>query len=63
MMLYGNDMDETTTLVEAGLGWITLYVKGATATLPPPDAVTLSVADTRFTGLVPVARLSLAYCF
>ena len=22
MMLYGNDMDETTTLVEAGLGWI-----------------------------------------
>jgi aminomethyltransferase len=22
MMLYGNDMDETTTLIEAGLGWI-----------------------------------------
>ena len=22
MCLYGNDMDETTTLVEAGLGWI-----------------------------------------
>ena len=22
MLLYGNDMDETTTLVEAGLGWI-----------------------------------------
>ena len=21
-MLYGNDMDETTTLIEAGLGWI-----------------------------------------
>ena len=21
MLLYGNDMDETTTLVEAGLGW------------------------------------------
>ena len=22
MMLYGNDIDETTTLIEAGLGWI-----------------------------------------
>jgi aminomethyltransferase len=22
MMLYGNDMDETTSLIEAGLGWI-----------------------------------------
>jgi len=30
MMLYGNDMDETTTLIEAGLGWIVSFdeVKG-----------------------------------
>jgi aminomethyltransferase len=28
MMLYGNDMDETTTLVEAGLGWIVSLDKG-----------------------------------
>jgi aminomethyltransferase len=25
MMLYGNDMDETTTLIEAGLGWIVSF--------------------------------------
>jgi aminomethyltransferase len=28
MLLYGNDMDETTTLLEAGLGWITKFEKG-----------------------------------
>ncbi len=28
MCLYGNDMDETTTLVEAGLGWIVALDKG-----------------------------------
>lgn len=28
MCLYGNDMDETTTLVEAGLGWIVALGKG-----------------------------------
>jgi len=28
MNLYGNDMDETTTLVEAGLGWIVKLEKG-----------------------------------
>ena len=28
MMLYGNDMDETTTLLEAGLGWIVKLDKG-----------------------------------
>jgi aminomethyltransferase len=28
MMLYGNDMDETTTLVEAGLGWIVSTSEG-----------------------------------
>jgi aminomethyltransferase len=25
MLLYGNDMDETTTLIEAGLGWIVSF--------------------------------------
>jgi aminomethyltransferase len=29
MLLYGNDMDETTTLLEAGLGWITQFDKGS----------------------------------
>jgi aminomethyltransferase len=28
MLLYGNDMDETTTLIEAGLGWIVSLEKG-----------------------------------
>ena len=28
MLLYGNDMDETTTLLEAGLGWIVKFDKG-----------------------------------
>jgi aminomethyltransferase len=28
MLLYGSDMDETTTLLEAGLGWITKIEKG-----------------------------------
>jgi aminomethyltransferase len=28
MLLYGNDMDETTTLLEAGLGWIVKLEKG-----------------------------------
>jgi aminomethyltransferase len=28
MLLYGNDMDETTTLIEAGLGWIVRFDKG-----------------------------------
>jgi aminomethyltransferase len=28
MCLYGNDMDETTTLVEAGLGWIVALDEG-----------------------------------
>lgn len=28
MLLYGNDMDETTTLLEAGLGWIVKLDKG-----------------------------------
>jgi len=28
MLLYGNDMDETTTLIEAGLGWIVSSEKG-----------------------------------
>ena len=28
MLLYGNDMDETTTPLEAGLGWITKFDKG-----------------------------------
>ena len=28
MCLYGNDMDETTTLVEAGLGWIAVVRRG-----------------------------------
>lgn len=28
MMLYGNDMDQTTTLLEAGLGWIVKFDKG-----------------------------------
>jgi aminomethyltransferase len=28
MRLYGNDMDETTTLVEAGLGWIVSFADG-----------------------------------
>jgi aminomethyltransferase len=28
MCLYGNDMDETTTLVEAGLGWIVSLTDG-----------------------------------
>jgi aminomethyltransferase len=28
MLLYGNDMDETTTLIEAGLGWIVKPDKG-----------------------------------
>ena len=28
MLLYGNDMDETTTLVEAGLGWIVSLGEG-----------------------------------
>jgi glycine cleavage system T protein (aminomethyltransferase) len=28
MCLYGNDMDETTTLVEAGLGWIVSFADG-----------------------------------
>ncbi len=27
MLLYGNDMDQTTTLLEAGLGWIVKYEK------------------------------------
>ena len=29
MLLYGNDMDETTTLLEAGLGWIAKVDKGS----------------------------------
>ncbi len=29
MLLYGNDMDETTTLLEAGLGWIAKLDKGS----------------------------------
>ena len=29
LLLYGNDMDETTTLLEAGLGWITKLDKGS----------------------------------
>src|SRR5207302_195270 len=28
MLLYGNDMDQTTTLLEAGLGWIVKFDKG-----------------------------------
>lgn len=28
MMLYGNDIDQTTTLLEAGLGWIVKFDKG-----------------------------------
>jgi len=28
MLLYGNDMDQTTTLLEAGLGWIVKFEKG-----------------------------------
>ena len=28
LLLYGNDMDETTTLLEAGLGWIVKFDKG-----------------------------------
>jgi aminomethyltransferase len=28
MCLYGNDMDETTTLIEAGLGWIVSLTDG-----------------------------------
>ena len=28
MLLYGNDMDGTTTLLEAGLGWIVKFDKG-----------------------------------
>jgi aminomethyltransferase len=28
MCLYGNDMDETTTLIEAGLGWIVSFADG-----------------------------------
>ena len=28
MLLYGNDMDQTTTLLEAGLGWILKLGKG-----------------------------------
>jgi aminomethyltransferase len=28
MLLYGNDMDDTTTLLEAGLGWIVKFDKG-----------------------------------
>ncbi|MCS6806546.1 MAG: glycine cleavage system aminomethyltransferase GcvT [Acidobacteriota bacterium] len=28
MLLYGNDMDETTTVLEAGLDWITKFEKG-----------------------------------
>ena len=28
LMLYGNDIDETTTVLEAGLGWLVKYKKG-----------------------------------
>ena len=35
MCLYGNDMDETTTLVEAGLGWI-VSLDEAQGRLPGP---------------------------
>jgi aminomethyltransferase len=28
LMLYGNDIDETTTVLEAGLGWLVKYEKG-----------------------------------
>jgi len=49
--------------LEGGVGWLTLYVKGASATIPPPDNVTVTIGDTRFTGLIPVARLSFAYYF
>jgi len=28
LLLYGNDMDETTTLLEAGLGWVVKFDKG-----------------------------------
>ena len=28
MRLYGNDIDDTTTLLEAGLGWIVSWNKG-----------------------------------
>jgi len=48
--------------IEGGVGWITLYVKGASATFPG-DNVTVSTADTKFTGFVPMARLTFAYYF
>ncbi len=48
--------------IEGGVGWITLYVKGVTATFPS-DSVTIDAASTKFTGFVPVARLSFAYYF
>jgi hypothetical protein len=49
--------------LEGGVGWLTLYVKGASTTLPPPDNVTVSTGETKFTGFGPVARLTFAYYF
>ena len=38
MLLYGNDMDGTTTLLEAGLGWIVKFEKrGLSAVMPCPN--------------------------
>ena len=40
--LYGNDLDDTTSPIEAGLGWITKFVEGKNFTNRPDAGKTES---------------------
>jgi aminomethyltransferase len=58
MMLYGNDMDETTTLVEAGLGWILSFdeAKGDWNGRAPLQAQKTNGAPRKLVGFETIER-------